>query len=61
MLFLLGIAAVDFYVAIIPLPPALQSAWLVVHVFVASAATASSASASHWSVLADSSPSSSVR
>ncbi|RLP71509.1 c-type cytochrome biogenesis protein CcsB [Mycetocola manganoxydans] len=40
VLILLGIAAVDFYVAIIPLPPALQSAWLVVHVFVASAATA---------------------
>jgi cytochrome c-type biogenesis protein CcsB len=37
---LLGIAAVDFYVEIVPLPPALQSAWLVIHVFVASAGTA---------------------
>jgi cytochrome c-type biogenesis protein CcsB len=40
VLVLLGIAVVDFYVEITPLPPALQSAWLVVHVFVASAATA---------------------
>lgn len=40
VLVLLGIAAVDYYVEIMPLPPALQSAWLVVHVFVASAGTA---------------------
>ncbi|RLP68538.1 c-type cytochrome biogenesis protein CcsB [Mycetocola manganoxydans] len=40
VLALLGIAAVDYYVEIMPLPPALQSAWLVVHVFVASAGTA---------------------
>lgn len=40
VLVLLGIAAVDFYVEIVPLPPALQSAWLVIHVFVASAGTA---------------------
>ena len=33
--FLLGLATVNFYVAVVPLPPALQSAWLVIHVFVA--------------------------
>ncbi|RUR03653.1 c-type cytochrome biogenesis protein CcsB [Labedella endophytica] len=36
---LLGISW-NFYVEIAPLPPALQSAWLVVHVFVASLGTA---------------------
>lgn len=36
---LLGVAAVGFYVEIGPLQPALQSAWLVIHVFVASLAT----------------------
>jgi cytochrome c-type biogenesis protein CcsB len=35
----LGVATVNFYVAVVPLPPALQSAWLVVHVFVAAIAT----------------------
>ncbi|MCP2032418.1 cytochrome c-type biogenesis protein CcsB [Okibacterium sp. HSC-33S16] len=40
VLVLLGIAAVNFYVEIVPLPPALQSAWLVIHVFVASTGTA---------------------
>ncbi|GHD51246.1 c-type cytochrome biogenesis protein CcsB [Mycetocola manganoxydans] len=40
VLVLLGIAAVNFYVEVVPLPPALQSAWLIIHVFVASAATA---------------------
>ena len=40
VLILLGIAAVNFYVEIVPLPPALQSAWLVIHVFVASTGTA---------------------
>jgi cytochrome c-type biogenesis protein CcsB len=35
----LGIATVDFYVDVVPLPPALQSAWLVIHVFVASLGT----------------------
>jgi len=39
VLVLLGIAALQFYVAVAPLPPALQSAWLVIHVFVASLAT----------------------
>lgn len=34
----LGVATVNFYVSVIPLPPALQSYWLVIHVFVASAA-----------------------
>ncbi|MBG6237305.1 cytochrome c-type biogenesis protein CcsB [Mycetocola sp. CAN_C7] len=40
VLVLLGIAAVNFYVEVVPLPPALQSAWLIIHVFVASLATA---------------------
>jgi cytochrome c-type biogenesis protein CcsB len=36
---LLGLASVNFYVPITPLPPALQSVWLVIHVFVATLAT----------------------
>jgi cytochrome c-type biogenesis protein CcsB len=36
----LGVATVNFYVDVVPLPPALQSAWLVIHVFVASLGTA---------------------
>ena len=36
---LLGVATVAFYVPVIPLPPALQSAWLVIHVLVALLAT----------------------
>lgn len=36
----LGIVTVNFYVDVVPLPPALQSGWLVIHVFVASLATA---------------------
>lgn len=39
VLVLLGIATVNFYVSVVPLPPALQSAWLVIHVFVATSAT----------------------
>jgi len=39
VLVLLGVATVNFYVEVAPLPPALQSAWLVIHVFVASSAT----------------------
>ena len=39
VLILLGIAALNFYVEVAPLPPALQSAWLVIHVFVASLGT----------------------
>lgn len=35
VLVLLGIATVEFHVAVSPLPPALQSYWLVIHVFVA--------------------------
>ena len=35
----LGIATVNFYVDVVPLPPALQSAWLVIHVFVATLGT----------------------
>ena len=34
-LIVLGVATVSFYVDVVPLPPALQSAWLVIHVFVA--------------------------
>lgn len=37
---LLGAAAALFYVPAIPLPPALQSAWLIIHVLVALLATA---------------------
>lgn len=40
VLLALGIVTVNFYVDVVPLPPALQSAWLVIHVFVASLATA---------------------
>ena len=39
VLVLLGVATVNFYVDVAPLPPALQSAWLVIHVFVATSAT----------------------
>ena len=39
ILILLGIAALKFYVEVAPLPPALQSVWLVIHVFVASLGT----------------------
>ena len=35
----LGIATLGFYVDVVPLAPALQSVWLVIHVFVASLAT----------------------
>jgi len=35
----LGIASLGFYVDVVPLVPALQSVWLVIHVFVASLAT----------------------
>ncbi|WP_234661927.1 c-type cytochrome biogenesis protein CcsB [Agromyces marinus] len=38
VLVLLGVATVNFYVSVVPLPPALQSVWLVIHVFVATAA-----------------------
>ena len=36
---LLGLASVNFYVAVGPLNPALQSYWLVIHVFVATLGT----------------------
>jgi cytochrome c-type biogenesis protein CcsB len=36
---LLGIATVNYYVPVVPLQPALQSYWLVIHVFVAIAGT----------------------
>lgn len=37
---LLGLSTVGFYVSVVPLPPALQSVWLIIHVFVASLGTA---------------------
>lgn len=37
---LLGVATVSFYVPVVPLMPALQSGWLVIHVLVALLATA---------------------
>lgn len=40
VLLALGVVTVNFYVDVTPLPPALQSAWLVIHVFVASLGTA---------------------
>jgi len=40
VLLLLGIATVSYYVPVAPLPPALQSYWLVIHVTVAFLATA---------------------
>jgi cytochrome c-type biogenesis protein CcsB len=40
ILVLLGVAAVRYYVPVAPLPPALQSYWLVIHVFVALTAIA---------------------
>ena len=39
VLVFLGVASINFYVDVIPLPPALQSYWLVIHVFVASLGT----------------------
>ncbi|WP_235491745.1 c-type cytochrome biogenesis protein CcsB [Leifsonia sp. Root112D2] len=39
ILILLGISTVRYYVAVVPLPPALQSYWLVIHVLVATIAT----------------------
>ena len=39
MLVLLGVATVNYYVPVVPLVPALQSYWLVIHVFVAIAGT----------------------
>lgn len=35
----LGVGTSSFYVDVVPLPPPLQSAWLVIHVFVASLST----------------------
>ncbi|WPO87066.1 c-type cytochrome biogenesis protein CcsB [Herbiconiux sp. KACC 21604] len=40
VLVLLGISTVNYYVSIVPLPPSLQSAWLVIHVLVAILGTA---------------------
>jgi cytochrome c-type biogenesis protein CcsB len=39
VLIFLGVATTNFYVDVVPLPPALQSYWLVIHVFVASLGT----------------------
>lgn len=38
-LIVLGLGTLNFYVPVTPLPPALQSYWLVIHVFVATLAT----------------------
>ncbi|QAY74818.1 c-type cytochrome biogenesis protein CcsB [Agromyces protaetiae] len=38
VLVLLGVATVNFHVSVVPLPPALQSLWLIIHVFVATSA-----------------------
>jgi len=35
----LGVGTTNFYVDVVPLPPALQSVWLVIHVFVATLGT----------------------
>jgi len=35
----LGVSTTNFYVDVVPLPPALQSVWLVIHVFVATLGT----------------------
>jgi cytochrome c-type biogenesis protein CcsB len=40
VLVLLGVSTVNYYVSVSPLPPALQSAWLVIHVLVAILGTA---------------------
>lgn len=47
----LGLATVNFYVPPTPLPPALQTYWLVIHVFVAALATGFFALGSGLSVL----------
>ncbi|HEY0261350.1 MAG TPA: c-type cytochrome biogenesis protein CcsB [Lacisediminihabitans sp.] len=39
-LIVLGFGTVGFYVDVVPLPPALQSYWLIIHVFVATLGTA---------------------
>ncbi|MFM9876678.1 MAG: c-type cytochrome biogenesis protein CcsB [Rhodoglobus sp.] len=39
VLIALGVATVNYYVDVVPLVPALQSAWLVIHVFVATLGT----------------------
>jgi cytochrome c-type biogenesis protein CcsB len=39
VLVLLGVATLNYYVDVVPLPPALQSVWLIIHVFVATLAT----------------------
>ncbi|MGV8885560.1 MAG: c-type cytochrome biogenesis protein CcsB [Microbacteriaceae bacterium] len=36
----MGLASTNFYVTVVPQPPALQSLWLVIHVFVATLGTA---------------------
>ena len=40
VLIALGVATVNSYIDVVPLPPPLQSMWLVMHVFVASLGTA---------------------
>ena len=47
----LGIATIGFYVGVVPLQPALQSVWLVIHVFVATLSTGFLALGASMSVL----------
>ena len=47
----LGVGTSSFYVDVVPLPPALQSAWLVIHVFVASLSTGFFALAASLSIV----------
>jgi cytochrome c-type biogenesis protein CcsB len=50
-LIVLGFGTVGFYVNVVPLPPALQSYWLIIHVFVATLGTAFFAIAAGLSVV----------
>ncbi|GHD83433.1 cytochrome c-type biogenesis protein CcsB [Salinibacterium amurskyense] len=51
VLIALGVGTSSFYVDVVPLPPALQSAWLVIHVFVASLSTGFFALAASLSIV----------
>jgi cytochrome c-type biogenesis protein CcsB len=50
-LIVLGFGTVGFYVNVVPLPPALQSYWLIIHVFVATLGTAFFAIAAGLSIV----------
>jgi cytochrome c-type biogenesis protein CcsB len=51
VLLALGVGTSSFYVDVVPLPPALQSVWLVIHVFVASLSTGFFALAASLSIV----------